>query len=64
MKRVKLIRHLEGSGCRLLREGRQHSIYVNSANRQTAPVPRHREIVWQLALKICKELGVEAPTER
>ena len=31
MKRRDLIRHLEQHGCQLLREGRNHSIYVNRA---------------------------------
>ena len=64
VKRDKLIRHLTDGGCELLREGGRHSIYRNMTNRQTAPVPRHREIDAVLVLKICKELGVDAPTER
>ena len=64
MKRDRLIRHLKDQGCELLREGGRHSIYRNTHNRQTAPVPRHREIDPVLVLKICKELGVDPPTER
>ena len=64
MKRNKLIRHLTDAGCELLREGGRHSIYRNMTNRQTAPVPRHGEIDAMLVLKICKELGVNPPTER
>lgn len=29
MKRIDLIRHLESHGCQLMREGRQHSLYIN-----------------------------------
>lgn len=64
MRRDKLIRHLTESGCELLREGGRHSIYRNAVNRQTAPVPRHREIDPLLVLKICKELGINPPTQR
>ncbi len=61
MKRLVLIRHLESHGCRLFREGGNHSIYVNPENNQTAAVPRHREINDFLARKICRALGVPDP---
>ncbi|NQT12887.1 MAG: type II toxin-antitoxin system HicA family toxin [Planctomycetes bacterium] len=61
MKRQALIRHLEGHGCYLLREGGNHSIYVNPANNETSAVPRHRQINDFLARKICRDLGVPAP---
>jgi len=61
MKRHALIRHLEGHGCYLLREGGNHSIYVNPANNETSAVPRHRQINDFLARKICRDLGVPAP---
>ncbi len=64
MKRGKLIRYVVSRQCELVREGRKHSIYINPANRQTAPIPRHADIDSSLALKICKELGVEPPSER
>jgi predicted RNA binding protein YcfA (HicA-like mRNA interferase family) len=44
LKRRDLIRHLEAHGCELLREGGNHSIYVNTAVRKTSSVPRHNEI--------------------
>jgi predicted RNA binding protein YcfA (HicA-like mRNA interferase family) len=61
MKRQALIRHLESHGCYLLREGGNHSIYVNPANNQTSAVPRHREINEFLVRKICRDLGIEVP---
>lgn len=61
MKRHDLIRHLEQHGCTLLREGGNHSVYVNPANRQVTAVPRHREINDFLVKKICRDLGIEAP---
>jgi mRNA interferase HicA len=58
MKRRQLLRYLKKQGCELLREGRRHSVYWNPANQQTTTVPRHTEIIDQLAWKICKDLGV------
>jgi len=43
VKRRQLVRHLEQHGCQLLREGPNHSIYVNRSA--------------GLAKKICKDLG-------
>ena len=61
MKRAELVHHLEAHGCRLLREGRKHSLFVNPANSQTSAVPRHREINEFLARKICRDLGIAGP---
>lgn len=61
MKRRELVRHLEHHGCELLREGANHSIYVNRAGRKTSAVPRHTEINGDLAKKICRDLGVPRP---
>jgi hypothetical protein len=44
MKRIDLIRHLERHVVQLLREGGQHSVYVNRSAGKTSTVPRHREI--------------------
>ena len=41
MKRRVLINHLESHGCRMLREGGNHTIYFNPANNQTSAIPRH-----------------------
>lgn len=64
MKRTKLVKHITKAGCVLVREGQRHSIFMNSNNRQTAPVPRHNDINWRLVLLICKELGIDTPAER
>ncbi|MDO8514321.1 MAG: type II toxin-antitoxin system HicA family toxin [bacterium] len=58
MKRTKLIKYLEGHGCRFFREGSRHSLYRNPENEHTTSVPRHSEIVDILADKICKDLGI------
>jgi predicted RNA binding protein YcfA (HicA-like mRNA interferase family) len=43
VKRRDLIRHLEQQGRVLLREGANHTIYVNPAVKKTSSVPRHTE---------------------
>ena len=60
MKRRDLIRHLERHDCEFLREGGNHTIYVNRRARKSSTVPRHREVFDFLARKICKDL--EIPT--
>ncbi|MBM3884022.1 MAG: type II toxin-antitoxin system HicA family toxin [Verrucomicrobia bacterium] len=61
MKRIDLVRHLESHGCAFLREGSNHTIYVNRAAKRVSAVPRHREILEFTARKICKDLGVPQP---
>ena len=61
MKRRDLIRHLERHGCQFLREGGNHTIYVNRAKRKVATVPRHNEVLEFTARKICKDLDVPGP---
>ena len=61
MKRRALVRHLEEHGCELLREGANHSIFVNRIAGKSSAVPRHSEINEDLAKKICKDLGVPTP---
>ena len=56
MKRNQLIKHLSAHGAFLLREGSRHSIYQLGHNK--TQVPRHIEIVDELARKICKDLGI------
>jgi len=61
MKRVKLIRHLKQHGCSLLREGSDHTIFVNPANNRQTCVPRHREIRDNLAKVICRQVDIPKP---
>lgn len=63
MKRGKLVKHLTSHACELLREGKRHAIFINRENRQTAPVPRHADVDSKLVRAICKELGIEYPSE-
>jgi predicted RNA binding protein YcfA (HicA-like mRNA interferase family) len=62
VKRRDLIRHLEQHACQLLREGGNHSIYVNRKAGRTSSIPRHTEINNDLARKICKDLDVPQST--
>ncbi len=61
MKRRNLICHLEAHGCELLREGSNHSVYVNRAAQRISAVTRHREINDFLAQKICRDLQIPDP---
>lgn len=61
MKRIDLIRHVESHGCRLLREGSNHSVYLNESKRKVSTIPRHREIDDYLARKICRDLEIPRP---
>jgi mRNA interferase HicA len=61
VKRRDLVGHLEAHGCELLREGGEHTVYVNRAKRKTSTVPRHREVDEFLARKICRDRDVPEP---
>jgi predicted RNA binding protein YcfA (HicA-like mRNA interferase family) len=63
MKRRDLIRHLSQSGCRLVREGGEHSIWENPANKRRTSVLRHREMLDFTAMRICKQLEISNPFE-
>ena len=61
MKRRDLVRHLEAHRCVLMREGANHSVYVNRRAGKVSTVPRHREVNDFLAAKICRDLEVPTP---
>ncbi len=63
MKRRKLIKHIESSGCFFLRQGGNHTIFYNPANGKISSVPRHREIKNFVAKKICRDLEIKDPTD-
>lgn len=56
MRRTELIKHIKKYDAVLVREGRRHSIYQREINK--TQVPRHNEIVDELARKICKDLQI------
>ncbi len=62
MKRIDFERHLYQNSCRLLREGRNHSIWINTKNEIHSAVPRHKEIDNRLCKNICKQLGILPPS--
>lgn len=59
MKRKELVKHLVDNGAFLLREGRRHSIYTRG--RLRTEIPRHNEIIDELARKICRDLDIPFP---
>ena len=61
MKRLDLIRHPERHGCEFLREGGNHTIYVNRPKKKVSAMPRHWEVIEFTARKICKDLEVPLP---
>lgn len=61
MKRRELIRHMEANGCRQLREGSRHTVFVNPRQKKVSAVPRHNEINEILARKICRDLEIPQP---
>lgn len=58
MKRRDLLHDLRRHGCRLVREGAEHSIWENPTTNCRTSVPRHREIPEFTATRIFKQLGV------
>ena len=56
MKRHLLVKHLKKNGAYLLREGKRHTIFQRGLLK--TEVPRHNEIVDELAMKICKDLEI------
>ncbi|MEK6534289.1 MAG: type II toxin-antitoxin system HicA family toxin [Thermodesulfobacteriota bacterium] len=61
MKREEFIKHLRLHGCAFLREGGNHTVYVNRRAKKASTVPRHREIDEALCLKICRDLNIPKP---
>jgi len=64
MKRKELLDHLHLHGCMFMREGGNHTWYLNPAQNRRSSIPRHSEINDILAVKICKDLGVVSIKKR
>jgi mRNA interferase HicA len=58
MKRNKLIKHITDNGCILVREGANHTIFINMKTFKTSAIPRHIEIGDVFCNDICKQLGI------
>ena len=56
MKRVDLVKTIEGVGCVLSRHGAKHDWYTNPITGAFQAVPRHREIGERLARRIIRSL--------
>ena len=63
MKRRDLLRHLARHGCALLREGGNHTVYVNRTAKKVSTIPRHNDINEKLVRKICKDLQAPRPDD-
>lgn len=61
MKRRDLVRYLEQQGCVLLREGRNHTVYLNPRTGQRTSVPRHKEIATLTGYTACDQVGIPRP---
>jgi len=61
VKRRDFLRHLEAHGCRLLREGSKHTVYLNPVAQKVSTIPRHRELNDFLVVKVCRDLEIERP---
>ncbi len=61
MKRIDLLHHFETHGCRFVREGGSHTVYINPVARKVTAIPRHREVNEFLAIKICKDPDIPRP---
>lgn len=57
MKRRDLVRHIENHGCELLREGGNHSVFVNRVAGKITTVPRHREVNEHARNPLCRVIG-------
>lgn len=56
MKGRELLKHLEKHGAAFLREGTRHTFYRKGVLK--TEIPRHNEMVDELARKICKDLNI------
>ena len=60
MKRRDLERHLREHGCRVV-GGTKHEKW-RSPSGKASVLPRHNEIAWPLARKVCRDLQVPEPS--
>jgi len=58
MKRNAFIKHLKANGCILVREGANHSLFINPDNRKKSTVGRHPELSNLMCKIICKQLEI------
>jgi len=63
MKLNEFVKHLKKNDCKLLREGSNHSVWVNTNNSKRSTVPRHKELSNLLCKIICKQLEIPHTTK-
>jgi mRNA interferase HicA len=63
MKWRDLIRHLESHGCEFVREGKEHTLYINRREKKATAIPRRRERPSNTVRAICRALGVASPAQ-
>jgi len=61
VKRRELERYLRAQGCQRIDEGGNHTRWAGPDGARSV-VPRHREIDFVLARKICAQLDIAPPT--
>ena len=64
MKRIDFLKYLREYHCVVVDEGAKHMIIENKATGAFTTLPRHNELEFFLAKKICKQLGVPALKKR
>jgi len=58
MKRRDLEKHLRSHGCVLHHHGGKHDVWLNPANQNRVPVPRHGEVKVGTARSVCRQLQI------
>jgi mRNA interferase HicA len=58
MKRSTFLKYLKKNGCLLLREGSNHSLYINPQNGKQSTVARHAELSELMCKIVCKQLEI------
>jgi len=61
MKRNDFLKHLKTHNCNLIREGGNHSWFINPITGNHTAVPRHTELSNLLCKIICKQLEIPSP---
>ncbi len=60
MKRDVFLKYLNENKCVLVREGANHSLYMNTQNGKKATVGRHSELSNLMCKIICKQLEIQS----
>ncbi len=58
MKRKAFLKYLNDNECVLVREGANHSLYLNKKNGKKSTIGRHAELSNLMCKIICKQLDI------